>query len=146
MGRVNGHDDSPEAVTEVQSVVGEPSPFFLVIDPDEKGPEGNIGIDLDEPGWLATNQQHFRRPGYWFLVHKGTMRPTLTLRVNEGDQPYFTKRHIGFLSGGSGEIVSFGIGKKLPDGSVMRLWLLPNGMIVGGEDVEDVAIKVLRGG
>lgn len=142
---MNGHDETA-TVEEVVSAVGQPSPFFLVIDPDEKGPEGNIGIDLDEPGWLAANQQHFRRPGYWFLVYKGTMRPTLTLRVNEGDQPYFTKRHVGFLSGGAGEIVSFGIGKKCADGTMVRLWLLPNGMICGGDDLEETAIRVLRGG
>lgn len=119
--------------------------FHLRIEPDDKGDLGNIAIDLDEPGWMKTHAHLMRVPGYWVLVHESGI-PTLTVRVNAGDQPYFTKRHIGSVMGPAGEVVCLGIGKKCADGSVLRLWLMPNGMICGGDDVDDIGVKLLSSG
>lgn len=109
------------------------NPFYLVLSfPDE-----NVGIDLDEPQWHAKYEDCMRRPGLWTLVHKDTGAKVLAVRVNPGDQPYYTARHIGVVgSGGGNEITSYGIGKKCADGSTVRLWLLPDGTVCGGDDVD----------
>jgi len=117
------------------------SPFFLVIEPDERE-NGNVGIDLDRSGWIADNAELMRKPGTWLLYHKQTGRPLFCVIVEDGDQPYFTKRHVGNLMAGT-EIVAYGIGKKNRDGSMTRLWLLPNGLVCGGEDVEAIAARML---
>lgn len=130
-----------EAVTTAQPGWAGDSPFFLVIEPDDGG-NGNVGIDLDESGWIDRNRELMRAPGTWWLIHKESGRPVFTIIVEQGDQPYFTKRHIGNLMAGT-EIVAFGIGKKGPDGTMTRLWLLPNGVVCGGEDVETVASRML---
>jgi len=119
------------------------SPFFLVIEPDDRS-HGNLGIDLDESGWITTHAEWMRKPGAWFLYHKESARAMLCIMVEEGEQPYFTKRHIGNLMAGS-EIVSFGIGKKGRDGTMTRLWILPNGVVCGGDDVEVIASRMLGG-
>lgn len=121
------------------------TPFHLRIEPDVKRDEGNLAINLDESGWMKTYAEWMRLPGHWFLVHTGSMAPVLALRVNEGDQPYFTKRHIGSVMGPDGEIICFGIGKKSVDGTMVRLWILPNGMICGGDDVDDIGVRMLSG-
>lgn len=118
-------------------------PFFLVIEPRDQG-NGNIGIDLDEPGWVERNKEAMRAPGTWWLYLKQTGRPVFCVIVEEGDQPYFTRRHIGNLMAGS-EIIAVGIGKKGRDGEMTRLWLLPNGVVCGGDDVEIVASRMLGG-
>lgn len=117
------------------------SPFFLVIEPDDRS-EGNLGIDLDESGWLTTHAAWLRRPGAWVLYLKATGQPIFAVIVEEGDQPYFTRRHIGNLMAGA-EISAFGIGKKAADGTMTRLWLLPNGLVCGGDDVEIIASRML---
>jgi hypothetical protein len=117
-------------------------PFFLVIEPRDGG--GNVGIDLDEPGWVATNAEMMRVPGTWLLYLKKSGRPIFCIIVEDGEQPYFTRRHIGNLMAGS-EIVAVGIGKKGRDGTMTRLWLLPNGVVCGGDDVEIIASRMLGG-
>jgi len=117
------------------------SPFFLVIEPAVRG-EGNLGIDLDEAGWMTTHAEWMRKPGTWLLYHKETAKPLFCVVVEEGDQPYFTKRHVGNLMAGS-EVVAFGIGKKGRDGTMTRLWLLPNGLACGGDDVDIIGARML---
>lgn len=85
-------------------------PFFLVIEPDDKS-NGNVGIDLDEPGWVERNKELMRAPGTWLLYIKQTGRPIFCLVVEPGDQAYFVRRHIGNLMVGS-EVVAVGIGKR----------------------------------
>jgi len=118
-------------------------PFYLVIEPDDHS-NGNVGIDLDEPGWVATNAEMMRVPGTWWLYLKQSQRPIFCIVVEAGEQPYFTRRHIGNLMAGS-EIVAVGIGKKGRDGTMTRLWLLPNGVVCGGDDVEVIASRMLGG-
>ena len=121
------------------------NPFFLAI---------NVGgqsliVDLDEPGWMWEREGLMRETGEWVLVAKndanaalGTM--VLSIRVLDGEQPYYTKRHFGSLLAG-GEIVVYGIGKKRLDGHVDRMWILPNGVICAGDDVDIIAPNILRG-
>jgi len=140
-------------------------PFYLVIEPRDQG-NGNIGIDLDEPGWIERNKEVMRTPATWLLFMKQTGRPIFCLVVEDGDQAYFVRRHIGNLMVGS-EIVAVGIGKRTPpvfeerprrrgkvttmipvkvrDEVMVRLWLLPNGIVCGGDDVELVAGRMLGG-
>ncbi len=118
-------------------------PFFLVIEPDDRS-NGNTGIDLDQPGWIAANAALMRAPGTWVLYHKETSRPLFCMIVEQGDQPYFTRHHVGNLMAGS-EITAVGIGKKHRNGDMTRLWLLPNGVVCGGDDVDIVASRMLGG-
>lgn len=116
------------------------SPFFLVIEL-ASGP-GNVGIDLDEAGWLETNKDYLREPGVWFLIDKQSQQPAVAVVVAEGDQPYFTKHHVGNLMAGT-EILAYGMGKKCADGTMVRNWLLPGGLVVGGDDVDIIASRML---
>ena len=120
------------------------SPFFLILELDEKPPTGNVGIDLDEGGWTTKYADHMRAPGTWWLVHKPTQRAMMGLVVEAGDQPYFVKRHIGNLMAAR-EVVAYGLGKKRANGEMVRIWLLPNGMICGGDDVEIIASRMVNG-
>lgn len=116
-------------------------PYALVV----SSPTGSLWIDVETPGWVKTNRQLLRKPGRWSLVEKATGRPVLTVLVSEGDQPYYTARHVGAIgAGGSRELVAYGLGKKTPEGTV-RLWLLPNGMVCAGDDLEPLAVWMLTG-
>jgi hypothetical protein len=118
-------------------------PFYLVIEPTDNA-NGNIGIDLDETGWVETNKVAMRAPGTWWLYHKDSGRPLLCVIVEEGDQPFFVKHHVGNLMAGS-EVIAIGLGKKTVKGEAVNLWLLPNGVICGGDDVDVVASRMLGG-
>ena len=118
-------------------------PFFIVIEPLDQA-NGNVGIDLDEPGWVDKNRELMRAPGTWWLYLKEPARPLFCLIVEEGDQPYFTRRHVGNLMVAS-EITAVGIGKKGRHGEMTRLWLLPNGVVCGGDDLEVIASRMLGG-
>jgi hypothetical protein len=118
-------------------------PFYLVIQPTDNA-NGNIGIDLDETGWVETNRVAMRAPGTWWLYHKDSGRPLLCVIVEEGDKPFFVKHHVGNLMAGS-EVIAIGLGKKTVKGEAVNLWLLPNGVICGGDDVDVVASRMLGG-
>jgi hypothetical protein len=118
-------------------------PFFLVIEPRDQS-FGNVGIDLDEPGWVERNKHVMRAPATWILYHKESSRPLFCVIVEEGDQPFFVKHHVGNLMAGS-EVIAVGIGKKTVKGEVVNLWLLPNGVVCGGDDVDVVAGRILGG-
>jgi hypothetical protein len=116
------------------------NPFYLVI--QREG--GNAGIDLDEPGWAETYKDFFRDAGVWLLVHKATNAAVLTSVCHDGDQGYYTARHIGKAVGDmSREVVAFGIGKKKPDGQTTRLWFV-EGTVCANEDVEEIAAQILE--
>lgn len=138
-------------------------PFFLVIREYKKttDPSGrpvvnreSTVIDLDEGGWVEKNKHLMRVPGVWMLCSKaisekvGQLAPVLIMQVEDGDQPYYTTKHIGIMSFGDGEppeSVVYGIGKKRHSGEVQRLWVLPNGMMCGGEDVYWIADYMNKG-
>jgi hypothetical protein len=102
-------------------------------------------IDVEEPRWASTYSDWMRRTGWWLLRRKVDSAVMLVVRVNPGDQPYYTARHVGITgSGGSNEITAYGIGKKCVDGSMVRLWIMPDGAIVGGDDVDDLGVAMVK--
>lgn len=113
------------------------NPFYLLI----AAPDGHVIIDLGEQGWATTFAEWMRRPAKWHLVTKANNRVLLSVNVLDGDQPYYTVRHVG-ASGGN-EVKAYGIGKKQANGETLRLWLLPNGVVVGGDDVEPFCIDIV---
>lgn len=116
-------------------------PFCLAIDDGTQ----TLLIDLDEGQWATTYADWLRRSGWWYLVAKAEGVPVLMVHIRDGEQPYYTARHVGVAgSGGSNEVISFGIGKKQADGSMVRLWCLPNGTICGGDDVDEISISILH--
>jgi hypothetical protein len=129
-------------------------PVFLVIRQYfDHGPSSTV-IDLDEGGWTTKYADLMRVPGVWMLCSKeaseklGVLMPIFIMQVEEGDQPYFTMKHVGILSFGDvegPESVTYGIGKKKPNGTVERLWLLPNGSTTINEDVYWVADRMNKG-
>ena len=134
--------EEPSSVIEVEAGWKGETPFFLIIELDEKPSTGNVGIDLDQPGWHAANAEYMRMPATWWLVHKQTRQPVMGLIVHQGDQPYFTRHHVGNLMAHR-ELVAFGMGKKCADGTMVRNWILPNGIVCGGDDVDIIASRML---
>lgn len=126
------------------------TPYFLVINegPTNGPVSDSWAIDLDEPGW--TDSPLMRVEGEWVLVAKQAVdsvagTPVLAMRVLPGEQPYYHKRHVGIAYGpGSGEVEFYGIGKKRLDGHVDRLWIMPNGIIVPGDDGDIIATRMLK--
>lgn len=111
-------------------------------------------IDLDEGGWVERHQRLMRAPGVWLLCSKelsaqrGVLVPILIMQVEEGDQPYYTTKHVGIMSFSEHkgpDSVIYGIGKKRYNGEVQRMWILPNGSICSGEDVYWVADWMNKG-
>lgn len=123
-----------------------PTPYFLVIAPRSDKP---VQIDLDERGWLGTYRAYLRAPGLWYLARKPDGGIIVTMLVSDGEQPYYVARHVGMVgvSGGENvETVCYGIGKKRLDGHVDRFWVLANGSMTFGDDVENIALNLLRQG
>jgi hypothetical protein len=122
------------------------TPYFLAINTDE--PKASWIVDLDEFAWMSQEPGLMRAESEWLLVAKrdvNTMvgHPVLALRVLPGEQPYYTKKIVGELTSGN-ELSLYGIGKKRLDGHVDRLWILPNGIIVPGDDGELIATRILK--
>lgn len=117
-------------------------PYYLVI----RVAEGATVIDLDEYQWMTNHADLLRRAGTWQLMYKEVHRPLFTVVVNEGDQPYYTARHVGVAGGAGGnETIAYGIGKKGYNGEMTRLWILHEaGIICGGDDVDDLAVKLIH--
>ena len=135
-------DEPAPQVIEIEAGYSGESPFFLILELDEKPASGNVGIDLDTP-WFTTHAEHLRKPATWWLVHKQTRQPVMGLIVHEGDQPYFTKHHVGNLMAHR-ELIAYGMGKKCADGTMVRNWILPNGIVCGGDDVDIIASRMLE--
>ena len=119
------------------------NPYYLIIQTTQ---HGNTVIDLDETGWVAKYADLMREPGAWLLNPKEFYNTVAIVLVNPGEQPYYTKRHVGIAFGGSGETSAYGIGKKRNDGHTDRIWVLPNGLICAGDDVEDIALALIKSG
>lgn len=118
-----------------------PTPYYLVLSTPDDGAQ----IDLDETGWATTYADWMRRPAVWFLMSKETASPVLAIWVQDGEQPYYTARHVGVTgSAGGNEITAYGIGKKKIDGEMVRLWLMPGGFVCGGDDVDDIGVKLVK--
>jgi hypothetical protein len=132
---------SDEHVIELEVNTGGETPLYLMLelDPNEGG---NIGINLDSP-WTTTHAKYLRVPGTWWLIDKQSRRAVMGVVVHPGDQPYFTKHHVGNLMV-SRELIAYGLGKKCADGTMVRNWILPNGIVCGGDDVDIIASRMLE--
>lgn len=115
------------------------SPFWLMC---QTPADGNVGIDIDAADWIEANKPLMRSPGTWFLMAKRTGTALFSVVLDEGDQFYFAKRHVGNVMTAR-EIVAYGIGKKKADGVPVNLWMLPNGVVCGGDDVDTLGARVL---
>ncbi len=126
-----------------------------------------IEIDLDESGWMRTYADYLRVRSIWTLRWKNGGLQPLILLVDDGDQGFYVARHIGLIgSGGSGETIAYGIGKRRPPVIVERtyqtpkgmkrapfvevaekittIWCFPNGVVCGGDDVERIGEIIVR--
>ena len=109
-------------------------------------------VDLDQSGWLKWFREYLRAPGQWYLVRKTDRLILATMLVHEGEQPYYVAKHVGFTvvsddpNGPRGETTSYGIGKKRLDGHVDRIWIMANGCVTLGDDVEPISLSLLRSG
>lgn len=103
-------------------------------------------IDLDEKDWTTKHADLLRGQGVWSLVSKEVGIAPVILVVREGEQPYYTARHFKVAYGGQGHVVAYGIGKKRLDGHVDRLWVLPNGIVCAGDDVDPLGNALLKAG
>jgi hypothetical protein len=117
-------------------------PYFLLIVHPESD---HVRIDVEEPGWMKTYADWMRGRSQWFLVRKKDETIMFGLDVFEGEQPYYASHHVGLMgSGGGNEIIACGIGKKQVDGTMVRLWILPNGLVCAGDDVDTFGIEMIR--
>lgn len=107
-----------------------------------------VEIDLGEWRWMKRHRDLLRKPAEWYLTAKADRYIPLSLRVWPGEQPYYVCRHIGMTgSAGGNEVKAYGIGKKRKVGSrwqTDRLWVLENGQVCGGDDVEPFAKLLLQ--
>lgn len=111
-------------------------PYFLVFEPAD-GVGGNVGIDVDVDGWIEGNRDTFRRPGLWFLLDKRTGGPVLAIPTVDGDQFFYHRHHVGIIGNEATASVPVQVvGRKRADGSTDRLWLMPNGLVMTGEEAE----------
>ena len=88
------------------------NPYFLLLLNDERQ---NVQIDLGASGWMQAYSEWMRSPGWWYLCHKDSGQIALAMRVWGGEQPYYTKRHIGQIQSADGQnraTACHGIGKK----------------------------------
>lgn len=135
-------------LTEAIQFVGVPekwtdeNPYYVhVVRPDTSAQV----IDLGENGWAKTYAEWMRGRSRWYLVRKVDNFSVLVIDVGDDDQPYYTARHIGKIgSGGSNEIIAYGMGAKRYDGVIDRLWILPGGMVCAGDDVDGLGIAIVE--
>lgn len=123
------------------------NPFYLLLMLDEVAEA--VKIDLAERGWIAKHNAlgHLRATGRWYLVVKTTEIVLLAMAVLPGEQPYYVARHVGFAKvGGGSETTVYGIGKKRLDGHADRFWIAKNGAVMIGDDVELLALDMLKQG
>lgn len=126
------------------------NPYFLVIYVgNEDRTFTPFIVDFDEADWMKERPELMRAPGFWALMAKRSAdrldgAPVLMQTVLPGEQPFYTRRHIGVLYGGSGALTSHCIGKKRRDGHVDRMWILPNGAVCPGDDIDDLGVYMLK--
>jgi hypothetical protein len=121
------------------------NPFFLMVVGIEYDGQ-HAKIDLDEPQWATIYADYMRMPGEWHLCRKDNNVVALSLMIHIDDQPYYTSRVFGSTTSGGRLVRAYGIGKKQADDSMVRLWVLENGLTCGGDDVDEFGPKVLNMG
>lgn len=119
------------------------NPFYLLIVGKEY-PGQHAKIDLDEYQWATIYADYMRMPGEWHLVRKADDGVALSIIVLDGEQPYYTSRVFGSNKTGDRVVRAYGIGKKQFDDSMVRIWVLENGLVCGGDDVDIFGPNVLQ--
>lgn len=127
------------------------NPYVLIIEVWEEDGTNitRYFVDLDEPGWMSEKPELMRVKADWLLARKHEQHPLrplpiMAMCVMDGEQPYYTKRHIGVIYGASGQVVVHGIGKKNTNGHVDRLWVLPNGIVMPADDCDVIVSRAFR--
>jgi hypothetical protein len=121
-------------------------PFFLFI---VRPNADQVEIDLEEHGWMKTYAEWMRGRSRWYLMSKPTpevpARAWLAVDVQEGDQPYYTARHIVRVKGrnAGAQLTAYGIGAKRTGGTTDRMWILPGGIVCAGDDVETIGDAII---
>jgi hypothetical protein len=84
--------------------------------------------------------------GLWALLWKDGSRAPLLMTVGPYDTPFYSAHHVGLTgSGGSNEIIAYGIGKEnRQTGARTSLWNLPGGPVCGGDDVDQLGVQMVR--
>jgi hypothetical protein len=121
-----------------------PSPFFVVVLSNTEQGISHVLLDLDTP----SQDRPVPPPGAWVLVEKASMKPLLAIEVHEGEQANYKIRAVGTIPLGGGvarEIKTYGLEKTRPDGSTQGAWVMPNGMIVPGDDVYEIGDRMNKG-
>lgn len=124
-----------------------PSPFYLYI----VRPNGDsVEIDVEEYQWMKTYAEWMRGRSRWYLMSKPTpevpARAWLGVDVQEGDQPYYTARHIVRVKGrnAGAQLTVCGIGAKRGNVDVTdRMWVLPSGLVCAGDDVDTLGDAII---
>jgi hypothetical protein len=95
---------------------------------------------------MQTYSEIFSYEGLWALIWKDGSRAPLLMTVGPYDAPFYSAHHVGLTgSGGSNEIVAYGIGKKNGQTGVeTTLWNLPGGAICAGDDVDRLGVTIVR--
>lgn len=122
------------------------NPYYLLIRLDD---HRMAEIDLGETGWAKRFKSFLRAPGQWYLVRKEGGVIVATMLVRKGEQPYYVARHVGIASivgDKKIETINYGIGKKRIDGHVDRIWIMANGCVALGDDVEPISLDLLKSG
>lgn len=118
------------------------NPFYISVEPLD-GINPPIQLDLDSP-WMTEHADYLRIPALWQLILKSSNVTLIAMYVYDGEQPYYTARHIGVTGGGTNEIVAYGIGKKVNNDIVNRMWVLPNGTFCSGDDVDRLGVQLVH--
>jgi len=119
------------------------NPFYLLVVGIEYDGQ-HAKIDLDEYQWASIYAEYMRMPGEWHLCRKDSNAVSLSLMIHIDDQPYYTSRVFGSTTSGGRLVRAYGIGKKQADDSMVRLWVLENGLVCGGDDVDTFGPKILN--
>lgn len=102
-------------------------------------------ISPDEKGWKVIYAKILSEPGQWHLLLGE--RVALSMNVLPGEEPYYVRRTVGevFVVGDRKfEEHAHGIGKRLTDGTYMRLWVFDDGQVCGGDDIDRFAQLRIR--
>jgi hypothetical protein len=118
------------------------NPYYLAIFEDSGD---GLVIDLGERGWMTKFADWVDREGVFSLMRKSDHATVLMVEIGPGDIPYYAARHVGVTgSAGGNEIVAYGIGKTAIDGTMTKLWVMPTGMVCGGDDVDTLGVRLIK--
>ena len=110
-------------------------PYYLLITRENSS---YIKINVEEPEWMKTHAAWMRGASRWYMVTIDTDEVKLVVDVADGDQPYYAARHLNVVRGPNvgRHVLAYGIGAKRVGGQTDRMWLMPDGTVCVGNDVD----------